>query len=332
MNKSWTVTLIAKGNGMSDTLSKQVDVFNTNIKFDTNINSINQYAPLTVNFLNNSEIHEGDTLSYSWEFGDGEESDSVNPVHTYTEPGTYDITLTGLKSNGCELTYGDFITVKDSAQKGEFEFITSSCLREIEKSSYNSEKHFYIKDGILTVYGYYSANCGTHKTATLRCVGDSVYIQTWEEGPLATCSCSYCFEIKMPIVNQDSIVVFFNNQLVPLELSGIKNLGISDFDLKVVPNPVHDVLTLAIQNLKLSDCEYTIFDMNGRIVQKGGSSRQNQIKIEFTDRGIYFIQIRNNLDKTEYLTIYKGLKKTVYCYCFTIRLAFTFCPSNIFIK
>ncbi len=51
-------------------------------------------APLTVQFdaANSSDI-DGDTLSYSWDFGNGELSSLVTPTTTYDEPGPYTVTL-----------------------------------------------------------------------------------------------------------------------------------------------------------------------------------------------------------------------------------------------
>ncbi len=45
---------------------------------------------LTVTFSNTST----DATSYSWDFGDGNTSNEVNPVHTYAEGGTYNVKLT----------------------------------------------------------------------------------------------------------------------------------------------------------------------------------------------------------------------------------------------
>ena len=46
-------------------------------------------SPLTVNFNNNSI----NGSSYSWNFGDSDTSNLTNPVHTYTDSGTYVVTL-----------------------------------------------------------------------------------------------------------------------------------------------------------------------------------------------------------------------------------------------
>jgi hypothetical protein len=44
-NKKCIVTLIAKGNGLSDTLSKEIKILNTKVKFDKILADTNSYAP-----------------------------------------------------------------------------------------------------------------------------------------------------------------------------------------------------------------------------------------------------------------------------------------------
>lgn len=39
--------------------------------------------------------------SYTWAFGDGDGSFLVNPIHTYTQPGSYEITLIATNQEGC---------------------------------------------------------------------------------------------------------------------------------------------------------------------------------------------------------------------------------------
>lgn len=59
-------------------------------------------APVTVNF-NNSSAGPG-TLTYTWSFGDGTNSDAADPVHTYSVPGSYSVTLVTTSSEGCSDT------------------------------------------------------------------------------------------------------------------------------------------------------------------------------------------------------------------------------------
>jgi PKD repeat protein len=43
-----------------------------------------------------------DGLTYAWDFGDGEQAEGVDPTHTYTEPGTYEATVTVGSEDGTD--------------------------------------------------------------------------------------------------------------------------------------------------------------------------------------------------------------------------------------
>lgn len=53
---------------------------------------------LTVQFTNTS----AGNLVYNWDFGDNNFSNQASPSHTYPQPGTYFVTLTGIDQQGCE--------------------------------------------------------------------------------------------------------------------------------------------------------------------------------------------------------------------------------------
>ena len=57
-------------------------------------------VPLEVTFTSQASDPEGGELTYAWDFGDGETSDQPNPVHTYTEPGTFEAALTVTDEDG----------------------------------------------------------------------------------------------------------------------------------------------------------------------------------------------------------------------------------------
>lgn len=68
-------------------------------------------APFTV-FLNNTSA--SNVGNFVWYFGDGNDSAGVyEPYYTYTSPGMYYVTLTGIDANGCFGTYTDSIEVLD---------------------------------------------------------------------------------------------------------------------------------------------------------------------------------------------------------------------------
>ncbi len=70
-------------------------------------------APLKVTFMDES-INSPD--SWSWDFGDEWQANEQNPSHTYTEPGTYTVTLEVTNADGSDITTKiDYISV-DAAE------------------------------------------------------------------------------------------------------------------------------------------------------------------------------------------------------------------------
>ncbi len=64
-------------------------------------------APMTIQFIDRSS---GPATSWSWDFGDGGSSNLQNPAHTYSNPGTYTVTLRVSNPAGSSETTG-FVTV-----------------------------------------------------------------------------------------------------------------------------------------------------------------------------------------------------------------------------
>ena len=68
-------------------------------------------APLTVDF---SDLSQGAVSSVSWSFGDGASSTLEDPSHTYTQPGTYTVSLTAVGAGGTDTeAKTGFITVEE---------------------------------------------------------------------------------------------------------------------------------------------------------------------------------------------------------------------------
>ncbi len=71
----------------------------------------NDCAKKAIPFTDLSTITSGSVTSWSWNFGDAVTSNSINPVHTYTNPGTYTVTHVVNGSTGCTDTMIKTITI-----------------------------------------------------------------------------------------------------------------------------------------------------------------------------------------------------------------------------
>jgi len=87
----YTVTLTAIGPGGTSNVSSQVNVTSANPPVAAfSANPTSGPAPLTVQFTNQSV---GQVSSYLWYFGDGTTSTEINPRHTFSNVGTYNVIL-----------------------------------------------------------------------------------------------------------------------------------------------------------------------------------------------------------------------------------------------
>jgi len=103
------VTLIAYSSNTSDTLVKQVLVKGKPL---TDFSSTVACLGTETEFTNVSDITGLTISSWSWDYGDGKGSTSMNPgSHGYLNSGDYDVILTATANNGCEGTITKTVTV-----------------------------------------------------------------------------------------------------------------------------------------------------------------------------------------------------------------------------
>lgn len=112
---TYTVSLIVTTlNGCIDTISYNVNV----LPIPTaNFSYTSICANSTTIFTNSSTISVGNITSWQWNFGDpnsgiNNTSFLANPTHIYTQPGSYQVTLTVMGSNGCTSSTSQTISIK----------------------------------------------------------------------------------------------------------------------------------------------------------------------------------------------------------------------------
>jgi hypothetical protein len=293
---TYIITLIITTDGIIDTLKSKsaITVRNSPVaNFTIKEADINKYAPYQANFINNSLKGDGDTLAYSWSINNQEFSNDTNPTYVFESPSTYFIALNVRDNYGCQSNYEDYLIIKDTLQKHEFNYITSSCLSE-GTSPCGYLKHFVIKDNTVQVYGFIGGNCCSEKTATAIIVNDTIYIRTFESGLMCTCSCGYCFEIIVPDINKDSVPVVFDNQLYMAKSDPVSTGKYQiNNQIKIYPNPTSKDLIVDFPEVKFNNIKIEICDMRGQTIYREKNLQGTVLEINLGrfESGIYLIKI-----------------------------------------
>ncbi len=106
------VVTVDDGNGKTDSESITISVENPNpvLVADFSATPISGAIPLVVNFdSSSSDFPAGTSITYLWDFADGTTSNEINPSHTYTQSGSYGVTLT--ISDGITTDTSEVVTI-----------------------------------------------------------------------------------------------------------------------------------------------------------------------------------------------------------------------------
>ena len=112
---NYTVTLTTSNKNGTDSMSTRITVLEYKIipTAEFNVNTASGYAPLVVQFTDNSQ----NAINWNWDFGDGTTSTEQNPAHTYSEAGNYAVNLIVSNANGTASKTAT-ITVQSSSDSG----------------------------------------------------------------------------------------------------------------------------------------------------------------------------------------------------------------------
>lgn len=90
----YTVTLTVSDGKATATKVIKVKVASVVVNHKPTASFVPSVNGFTVSFANKSTDVDGDTLTYTWDFGDGTTSSDVSPKHTYSKEGIYKVVLT----------------------------------------------------------------------------------------------------------------------------------------------------------------------------------------------------------------------------------------------
>jgi len=102
-SQTTTYQVVASESGCGDTMEITVEVIPTPTPGYLS-STTEGCLPHTVSFLDASD----NVINYIWDFGDGSDVSNIpQPSHEYTEPGTYNVSLTVVNAGGCAATIDD---------------------------------------------------------------------------------------------------------------------------------------------------------------------------------------------------------------------------------
>jgi hypothetical protein len=100
-----------------------------------------------ISFYNQTTIADDDTIHYTWLFGDGTDSEEVDPVHVYQEKsGSVDVTLQATSGFGCEALLIKPIEVKETPEIG-FPDTIKTCGSSYVLSPKEEANHYLWSNG-----------------------------------------------------------------------------------------------------------------------------------------------------------------------------------------
>lgn len=270
--------------------------------------NINQNTGL-VNF---TDISSNNPASWNWSFGDGNTSALQNPSHTYTDNGTYDVTLEVCNGNGCDqITQSITITSIDNVfnlcsdagsnllkgtiydSGGEFgdygNYEDCSFLIDIPSADYIDIKFTLLDtEADKDVINVYNGN----STSSPKLLSRSGLLDTFM---LSTPSNKALITFQTDSVNVSN---GFKIEWLGIEPSGIEFVDKDYPNINTYPNPSNGKFVLEINNLHCDDCNLAIYDILGNKVASESFSVVKNLHKEMDlggmPQGIYILKLNTN--------------------------------------
>jgi PKD repeat protein len=113
----WKITLTVTDNDRAASSTTQtVKVVNLKPEASFECNSTNLQTDMDIQFADNSVDPENSSISWLWDFGDGNTSELQTPTHTFATAGDYNVTLTVTDDENATDTYTMTVSVAEAPQ------------------------------------------------------------------------------------------------------------------------------------------------------------------------------------------------------------------------
>ena len=247
-------------------------------------------SPLYVEFENTSE----GATSYHWNFGDAGESNQTNPYFIFTEPGTYEVSLTGTNIFGCSSKYtSSAITVVEP--------IVDIMLMDLKAN----EENGFAKISLIVV------NLGTLPVEDIVLelkVNNQIYRETI--GHIAQGAVvPHTFGTMIPIPNSASIANTICVEALVPDVEGHSETNLANNTLCITdaenlsvgipyPIPAREQITCDIYTKIPTDLDISIFSIFGKLVKHEQINQHKGylkyvVNVTELAGGMYFIRVNS---------------------------------------
>ncbi|MFN0036380.1 MAG: PKD domain-containing protein [Saprospiraceae bacterium] len=222
--------------------------------------------PLTAQFTNCSSANAG---AFLWEFPGGNPSSATaeNPTVTYSEPGSYSVTLTASNTAGTNTTVQTNVIVVLPNPEAGFTFSLNGLTAMFHSTSMNADSYFW--------------DFGNGQTSI-------------EENPTHTYTAAGTYTVTLTATNECGF--FTISMEVTVTTVGTKSPDwLTDFRLS--PNPATDAFTVEMGGLAADQVEFSLVASGGQVVlQEQANFRLGTLtqRFETSDlpAGLYLFRIQ----------------------------------------
>jgi PKD repeat protein len=230
---------------------------------------------------------------YDWSFGDGANSSSQYPQHTYATPGVYNVCLT-VTSSSCVTTYCDTIyvdsTINNPSSCNAFFIFTQLSAYQMAgvnlSSGFNLTFAWDFGDGSPMSNQPYPQHFYTSTGSYNVClnVADN-----------SGCTSTYCDTLTVDslgnITYRGLTGGFSLNVYSPNQLTGVNNIQ-TDIISGLYPNPASSELTVKLTQKFDRNVSYKIIGIDGKTITTGALSQlENRINISSIESGAYLLEL-----------------------------------------
>ncbi|HPH82063.1 MAG TPA: PKD domain-containing protein [Flavobacteriales bacterium] len=245
-------------------LTFEVDVNSSDLPVAI-FNSINPDCGYTAYFLNTSI--NGDT--YFWSFGDGTQSTELNPEHAYTNPGTYQVSLT--TSNA----WGDSV------------YISTVEIYPIEDEIIVTGSPFVNMPLVFSLSGTYD---------TYYWLFEGTYV-TGANHPSHTFTEQGVYMTSVTVTLNGCEETFYHSSTILV--TGIETNYLSETAV-LYPNPTSSAALLRMVQIEDSLPSVELFDITGKLISvckpKSVDGKKLEYLIEPQASGVYLVKVKTQLN------------------------------------